>query len=198
MSSIVRRIVGWIRGPVVLGWDRVVAQSGELTCGAAAIATILREVFDAEIDESRIVSQLGSDSEVSMDDLAIVAKMLGCDVEGYALDFDALCNFRTPCVVYMARKTRGHFAVLRGIGRNEVWLADPAVGNVFMCHNKFRRLWEGERDEGKILLLTRCQDGAPCGGNSVNVGSRVRGIVDLFPVHKAKKNGAGAPFKFAT
>jgi uncharacterized protein len=132
----------------------VVKQELEYTCGAAALATLLTYYFgeatsEQEMlqilvsgltqDEHRLKAQRGFPLLV----LKRVAQARGHRAAGFKLTIEQLKQLATPVIVFVQPLGYKHFAVLRGIDRARVFLADPARGNLRMSIGRFLSEWDG-------------------------------------------------------
>lgn len=132
----------------------VVKQRLDYSCGAAALATLLRYYFDQPTSEAEIlrllVARLSVDERrlretrgFSLLDLKYAANMLGYQAAGFKLTVDDLAKLAAPVIVFIQPLDYKHFAVLRGVSGGRVFLADPARGNIRMTIGRFVTEWEG-------------------------------------------------------
>ncbi len=137
--------------------NRVVKQDLDYSCGAASLATVLREFYGVEVTEQAIIDRMEKDGAASFADLAEVAKTYGFDARGVALSFDKLRTLKIPAIAYLHHRGDDHFSVIRGIGQDgRVWLGDPSWGNRQFSRHRFLQMWETRDDpvlKGKILLV---------------------------------------------
>ena len=132
----------------------VIKQQLDYTCGAAALATLLTYYFGEETSEPEILqiltSGLTKDEQrlkaqrgFSLLDLKHVAEAKGYRAAGFKLTIDQLKQLAAPVIVFVQPLGYKHFAVLRGIDRGRVFLADPARGNLRMSIGRFLSEWDG-------------------------------------------------------
>ena len=132
----------------------VVKQQLDYTCGAAALATLLTYYFGEETSEQEIlqilISGLTKDEQrlkaqrgFSLLDLKHVAQAKGYRAAGFKLTIEQLKQLAAPVIVFVQPLGYKHFAVLRGIDRGRVFLADPARGNLRMSIGRFLGEWDG-------------------------------------------------------
>ena len=132
----------------------VVKQRLDYSCGAAALATLLRYYFDEPTSEAEIlrllVARLSVDEQrlretrgFSLLDLKFAAEALGYQAAGFKLTVDDLAKLAAPVIVFIQPLDYKHFAVLRGVAGGRVFLADPARGNVRMTIGRFLTEWGG-------------------------------------------------------
>jgi hypothetical protein len=72
-----------------------------------------------------------------------VAQAKGYRAAGFKLTIDQLKQLAAPVIVFVQPLGYKHFAVLRGIDRGRVFLADPARGNLRMSIGRFLSEWDG-------------------------------------------------------
>ena len=133
----------------------VVKQRYDYSCGAAALATLLRHYFkDDRLDERGVLDEiLGRLSKeelqdrvqngFSLLDLKQQAEGLGYQAAGVKLGLGQLPKLRGPVLVHLVCGGERHFAILRGVREDRVFLADPSRGNVRMPVHQFVREWTG-------------------------------------------------------
>jgi predicted double-glycine peptidase len=132
----------------------IVMQRFDYSCGAAAMATLMNYYFEDNITERDIlidiVEQL--DQEVfetrkrdglSLLDLKEFAERRGYQAVGVRLQPTTLARLPGPILVYLERPDYKHFAVLRGVRGDRVYLADPSRGNLRMPVDRFLQEWPG-------------------------------------------------------
>jgi predicted double-glycine peptidase len=143
------------RGVVVQDWD--------LSCGAAALATVLNHQHDDPVTEREVALGLINRSEYlenpdlvqirqgfSLLDLKRYAESRGYKGIGLGkLDLSGLVE-RAPVIVPVKTRGYNHFVVFRGIAANRVLLADPAWGNRTMLRDRFEREWISFPKLGKV------------------------------------------------
>ncbi|HJU19094.1 MAG TPA: C39 family peptidase [Stellaceae bacterium] len=154
----------------------VVIQKWDLSCGAAALATLLRYEFGDHVTERQIALGLMSRGVYvknpqlvqiregfSLFDLKRYLEAHGYKGLGFGnLDFNDLVE-RAPLMVPINALGYNHFVVFRGVMGNTVLLADPAWGNRTMTIVKFKNLW---LDYGKPMghvgfVVERADGGKP-------------------------------------
>jgi hypothetical protein len=134
--------------------QNVIMQKRDYSCGAAAIATLMRHYFQDDITEKEILDNITSGlNEVelkkrkkkgfSLLDLKKFAERRGYIAMGTKLKLSSLPKLRGPVLVFLDLKDYKHFAILRGIKGNRVFIADPSRGNMRMSIDKFAEEWAG-------------------------------------------------------
>ena len=135
--------------------QNVEMQDLDYSCGAAALATLLREFYEIDTDEAEILRRMGKNNAASLADLARVVKGYGFKAAGYSLKLPDLMRLKIPAIVHLLHRGEGHFSVVRGIRDDGlIALADPSWGNRNFLRHQFARLWDAQgTGEGKVLLI---------------------------------------------
>ncbi|HLI11325.1 MAG TPA: C39 family peptidase [Alphaproteobacteria bacterium] len=158
------------RGPVVslleLRQQSVVVQKYDLSCGAAALATLLRYQYGDPVTEREITRGLISRKEYiehpelvrvrqgfSLLDMKRFVESRGYEGVGYGkLEFADLLRL-APIIVPVSPVGYNHFVIFRGALGGEVLLADPAYGNRTMSREKFERVWIEFPNFGRVGFI---------------------------------------------
>jgi len=131
---------------------QVVRQEWDLSCGAAAVATVLTYQLGHAVTEREVALALlrrttpalvRSRQGFSLLDLKIYAATQGYAAAGYAdMDLPDL-DAAAPAIVPIRSHGFRHFVVYRGRAGGLVLVADPAFGNRTMPEAAFREAWAG-------------------------------------------------------
>lgn len=138
----------------------VVKQALDYSCGAAALATLLKYYYGDSTSEGDILVllQAGLTQEellvkaqrgFSLLDLKRTAQVKGYQAAGFRLRPEHLTQLVAPVMVFVEPLGYKHFAVLRGVRDGRVYLADPARGNLRMRLDQFVQEWE----QGIVFVL---------------------------------------------
>lgn len=164
------------RGPVKslleLRQDKVVVQEWDLSCGAAALATILTYQHNDPVSEREVARGLMRRDEYlaqpelvkmrlgfSLLDLKRYVDQRGYEGVAYGqLTFEDLIAF-APILTPINLHGFNHFVVFRGSYGNRVLLSDPSYGNTTMTHEQFKRLWASYPELGKVGFVVERRDG---------------------------------------
>jgi hypothetical protein len=153
--------------------ENVVIQSWDLSCGAAALATLLRYEFGDNVTEKEVAHTLMRRKEYidhpevvqvregfSLLDLKHYVEKRGYKGVGLGkLDFQDLIE-RAPIMVPVDALGYNHFVIFRGVKGNRALLADPAWGNRTMTIEKFQRMWLDYGDQmGHVGFAVERADG---------------------------------------
>ncbi len=135
----------------------VVKQKLDASCGAAALTTLMSFYYGENLSEQDILDILKvrtdklSEAErrrkkkagFSLLDLKYAAQVKGYKAAGFKLTIDQLRQLQAPVIVYVEPFGYHHFAVLRGIAGDRVFLADPGRGNLRMSIAHFKEEYGG-------------------------------------------------------
>lgn len=128
----------------------LVRQHWDLSCGAAAVATLLTYQWSDPVTERQAalgMLRIGDANLVrarlgfSLLDLKRFAATRGLQATGYAgLSLDELIAM-APAIVPLQARGAGHFVVVRGRRGDRILVGDPAFGNRTLTTDEFRRVW---------------------------------------------------------
>jgi len=150
----------------------VVVQEWDLSCGAAALATILNFQHGDPVSEREIATRLMSRTEY-LENPMLVRFRQGfslldlkrfVDARGYngvglgRLTVEHLIA-RAPIIVPVNMYGYQHFVVFRGALGNRVLLADPAFGNRTMLRSAFENAWIEFPEVGHVGFVVNRRDG---------------------------------------
>ena len=143
--------------------NRVVVQQWDLSCGAAALATILKYQHGDPVTEKEVaIGRMGRPEYI--ENPSVVTYRQGfslldlkrfVDERGYNgvglghLDVDDLVEY-APIIVPISVHAYRHFVVFRGILNDRVLLADPAFGNRKMSRSRFEKAWLALPEVGRV------------------------------------------------
>ena len=91
-----------------------------------------------------------------------VAQARSYRAEGFRIEPRYLSQLSGPVIVFIQPRGYKHFAVLRGIKGDRVFLADPSLGNIRMPLYRFLESWLDESGTG-IIFAVEPTAGAPQG-----------------------------------
>lgn len=153
-------------------YSHLVEQQTDFSCGAAALATILRYGYDKEgATEKRILKGLFNVADrekvrekgFSLLDLKHFVEGIGMRGRGYRVAPDTLSQIRIPTIALIDTGGYRHFVVVRQVEGDRVFVGDPALGNRTMSLEEFVESWNGivfavigpEFDQDTALLQAR-------------------------------------------
>jgi predicted double-glycine peptidase len=141
----------------------LVRQAFDYSCGSAALATLLSSA-DAPVTEGELLHQLldgltrdakvrTMEAGLSLLDLKNLAESRGFRAAGYRVEPDLLPTLTRPVLVFIQPRGYKHFAVLRGVRGDRVYLADPGRGNARYPIWRFLDMWLDEQGRGVIFVV---------------------------------------------
>lgn len=144
--------------------QEVVKQRFDFSCGAAALATLLRYGYAEDVTEAVIMAalfDLPTEAEreerrrtgFSLLDLQRVAEARGYVAQGFRLEADQLPLLGGPVIVFIEPRGYKHFAVLRGVRGNRAYLADPSRGQIRQPAYAFHDSWVQDDGTGIIFVV---------------------------------------------
>jgi hypothetical protein len=162
-----------VRSLLEMRRDHTVIQEWDLSCGAAALATILTYQHDDPVPEREIAKALMGREEYlahptlvrirqgfSLLDLKRYVDQRGYEGVGFGrLTLEDLIE-RAPIMVPVNFTGYNHFVIFRGVLGDRVLLADPAWGNRTMSKRKFENAWLTYPEIGKVGFVVQRRDGA--------------------------------------
>lgn len=133
-------------------YEQIVRQKWDMTCGAAAISTLLTYDFKDNTSETAVVTwimrrtdpvKIQARKGFSLLDLKHFVQARGYGAEGFSeMSLEELAGLRVPAIVPVRSKGVDHFVIVRGVFGDRVVLADPAFGNMTMKAQKFQEVWK--------------------------------------------------------
>jgi predicted double-glycine peptidase len=152
--------------------ENMVMQQWDLSCGAAALTTLLNFQHHDMVTEKQVATGLMGREEYvknpllvnirqgfSLLDLKRYADERGYEGIGYGkLTLDDLVK-KAPIIVPLDLFGYNHFVVFRGIKGNRVLLADPAWGNRTLLIKQFENAWINFPQIGKVGFVVARTDG---------------------------------------
>jgi uncharacterized protein len=129
----------------------MVPQKTDFSCGAAALATILKYSYNQEITENDVIDGLMKVSDIelvrqkgfSLLDIKNYTQSIGMRGRGYNVNPDTLEKIHIPTIVLLNYKGYKHFVVLKKATEDKAYIADPALGNRIMTRKEFDADWNG-------------------------------------------------------
>ena len=135
-----------------LRYKDIVAQKTDFSCGAAALATILKYGYGVgEVKEEEIILEMiekGDQQKIrekgfSLLDLKHYAERHGFKANGFKVKPENLDKLKIPSIVLLTSMNYKHFVVLKGIQEQKAYFADPSLGNRAVPLSDFLKTWDG-------------------------------------------------------
>ena len=147
-SRLVRRVVSFQE----LRQSKLVRQTWDSSCGAAALSTVLTYQFGMSVSEYAVAAVIlrGSDPSrvrarggFSLLDLKRFVEYIGLEGAGYGdMTLADLTASAEPAIVPIHMRDLDHFVVFRGLRGDRVVLGDPAYGNLTVPKAQFEQFWK--------------------------------------------------------
>jgi len=181
----------------------VIKQQFDYSCGAAALATILRYGLGDSVTERDVLQQLFRllpPDELqttlmqgfSLLHLQRVAQARGYRAEGFRLEPRFLAQLDGPVIVFIQPRGYKHFAVLRGINDDRVFLADPSLGNVRMPIYRFLDDWLDKSSGTGIIFVVEPTSGGSNRNSPLNLS--IQGLAQPEIMTARELLAVGNPF----
>ncbi|HEY4011266.1 MAG TPA: C39 family peptidase [Acidobacteriaceae bacterium] len=175
--------LGWAKPILSLSEIRnegVVRQRWDISCGAAALSTLLTYEFKDNTPETDIVvwmlhrtdpARVRARHGFSLLDMKHFAQARGYSAEGFSdMSMQELADQKSPVIVPIRLKGFDHFVVVKGVLADRVFLADPGFGNETMKTDRFQHLWKNG-----IVFIVHPPD------RLMEVGERISPSARLIP-----------------
>lgn len=141
---------------------QIVMQKQDYSCGAAALATIVRYYWGDNVGEEKflnILLQIRTEAELrdrvqnglTLTDLRDIARKAGYEATMGKVGFGELAEAKVPVIVGITIRGHDHYAVFRGTDWSWAYLADPIRGNIRVPCNEFVGMWQ----KNAILVVAK-------------------------------------------
>lgn len=141
---------------VDLRFVNVVRQRFDISCGAAAVATLLSYFYADKVDEAQVINEAlkSGDKEkiekegFSMLELKRYGERKGYVVQGFKITKpEAVTEIKIPFLTLINTRGYNHFVIVKGVKDGQVFIADSAFGNRSIDLEQFKAEWS------KIILV---------------------------------------------
>jgi predicted double-glycine peptidase len=149
-----------VRSLLEMRREGVVVQQWDMSCGAAALATVLTYALKDPVSEKSVAEGMLRRTDplrikvrggFSLLDMKRYAENRGHTAAGFRnLSLDKLLEMQSP-IVPISEYGDAHFVVVRGLRDGKLDLADPAFGNRRMSIERFASAWQN----GIGFIVTR-------------------------------------------
>lgn len=134
-----------------LRYANMVRQQKDFTCGAAALATILQQMFGRATTEQDIIEDMLAHTDpdlvrrqgFSLLDMKHYLDRNGLRGRGYKIDAATLGTVKIPVIALQTTRGYAHFVVVKRIHEGIVYIADPALGHRQTSLEEFVAGWNG-------------------------------------------------------
>lgn len=132
-------------------FKNLIEQRYDFSCGAAAVATILKYAYNHDVTEIDVLQGMAKVSDealvqemgFSLLDIRNYVETLGLRGRGYQIPASTLHTLRIPTIVLLDIRGYKHFVVLKRVVEDMVFVGDPALGNRTMTMDDFIASWNG-------------------------------------------------------
>ncbi|NWA01788.1 C39 family peptidase [Pseudomonas gingeri] len=129
----------------------LVEQKTDFSCGAAALATVLRQAYWMDVNEEQVIKGMLGTSDLnlvktqgfSMLDMKRYIESIGMRARGYRIPPDKLASVTIPVVVLMDIRGYKHFVVMQRADKDWVYIGDPVLGHKRYTAADFEKGWNG-------------------------------------------------------
>ena len=173
---------------VALRFKQIVKQGYDISCGAAALATLLTYYYGVKVSEKDVIDGVFAKSTdedkkkinaygFSMLELKHFGESLGFASGGFRIDdVNKLAKLKVPALTLITIRGYAHFVVLKGISRGQVIIADPAFGNRSRPLDRFAQEWDGVI----LVLVSDKLAGNPDFSPETSLRGRAQDVVPLI------------------
>lgn len=129
----------------------LVRQGWDISCGSAALSTVLTHHHGDPYSEASIAVSMLKNTDpakvrarggFSLLDLKRFAEAVGYTASGYGgLTLKDLAQAAVPAILPVRIRDYDHFVVFRGLAGRRVFLGDPAFGNITLSRDDFAAAW---------------------------------------------------------
>lgn len=151
IDNTTNKVISWKQ----LNEQNVIMQRFDYSCGAASLATLMKYYFNEDVSEKKLLDYIKETfskqeyARIEKDGLSFlelekISRSLGYQSASVRLKLPALLELSGPVIVFLSRNEYKHFAVLRGVKEDRVFLADPSRGNIRLPIQAFMREWKGQ------------------------------------------------------
>ncbi|MFV5524174.1 C39 family peptidase [Acinetobacter variabilis] len=132
----------------------LIRQSKEFSCGAAALATIMKYHLNVNNFGEQTALQFLTNEKSSLYDLQLIAQRYKVNAIGLKLTKNEIILIDKPVIAYIKTPLlQDHFIVIKKVLNNDFYIGDPAIGNYILKKDIFFKYWADKNNEGKILYL---------------------------------------------
>lgn len=141
-----------VRSLLEMRQHNLIMQQWDISCGAAALATILTYYKHFPVTEEQVARGMLRQTDplrvrhrggFSLLDMKRFAMQLGFASEGYAgMQLHDLAQ-HAPMIVPVRARGYDHFVIVRQVDQAGVHIGDPDYGNYLLPHARFTRVWPG-------------------------------------------------------
>ncbi len=146
------RFSSTVQSMAELRWKNLTRQGWDMSCGAAALSTLLIYHHDRQFSEMAVTLTILKNSDpvlvrerggFSLYDLKRFVRAVGLEGIGYGdMTLDDLGLFGLPAILPIRIGDFDHFVIFRKRVGGHVMLGDPAFGNISLSADRFEKMWK--------------------------------------------------------
>jgi len=146
------RFSGKVKSMFELRWNKLTRQGWDMSCGAAALSTLLTYHNGRPFSEMAITLSLLKNGDpvlvrkrggFSLYDLKRFVRAIGLEGLGYGdMTLADLELFDIPAILPIRIKNFDHFVVFRKRLGDHILVGDPAFGNISIPADRFEKMWK--------------------------------------------------------
>lgn len=145
-----------MRSLIDLRFKKVVRQTQDLSCGAAAVATLINYYYGEKVKEADVIRdamKTGDAEKIKKDGFSMLelkryGEKRGYVVRGYRIKgVKNLLKIKIPVLTLINTRGYSHFVIIKGVKDGKVFVADPAFGNRNFPIDEFAEGWR------KVILV---------------------------------------------
>ncbi|MCY1282737.1 Lactococcin-G-processing and transport ATP-binding protein LagD [compost metagenome] len=129
----------------------LVQQQTDFSCGAAALATILRQAYRLDVSERMVIEGMLHHADpdtvrnlgFSMLDMKRYVESIGLRARGYRVSDEQFRRVQMPVIVLLDVRGYKHFVVMQRTRGDWVYIGDPVLGHKRYGFEDFRKGWNG-------------------------------------------------------
>lgn len=129
----------------------LVQQKTDFSCGAASLATVLRQAYWLDVTEAQIIEGMLAHADqnlvrvqgFSMLDMKRYVESIGMRARGYRVTPETLTSVAIPVIVLMDIRGYKHFVVMQKAEKDWVYIGDPVLGHRRFKFDDFVKGWNG-------------------------------------------------------
>jgi uncharacterized protein len=153
-----------VRSMVDLRFKNIIRQEKDISCGAAALATLFSFYYGDKVKEEEIIKAIyafGDKEKIQKDGFSMLELKKFGETKNYVAqgfripDVKNLAKLRVPVITLINTRGYNHFVVIKGVKDGMVYIADPAFGNISRPLKEFAKGWKNVI----LVFLSRQRNG---------------------------------------
>lgn len=146
------RFMGKARSLAEIRWNKITRQGWDVSCGAAALSTLLTYHHEKQFSEIAITlsilknvdpNRVRARGGFSLYDLKRFVQAVGLEGLGFAdMSIEDLSFYDIPAILPTRMGDLDHFVVFKKRLGNHILFGDPAFGNISLRADRFEKIWK--------------------------------------------------------